>query len=332
MENIIGLTRTQCECFDVEANESDSGLWLDELEGLNLKMIEAGTYCEELGEFMAKARGNAIASFKADVLANLRNYYRPRYDAFVGLLGQEQGTKYVTPSTDFAGAYIKSKIVKGSYLKIKRIGININESKTVEIKGYFNGEEILDEEIEIQSEANKWKYTELEEHIILDLWKDGYNKVEYLLGYFPEGEKYRDNKTDCGCSRKSNLENFIEFKGAFGTIESYSKGDNAHGLVFDVEIICESDSLIEDNIIYPDYKLVSAHAVRYKAGFYLSQYILTSGNTNIYTVVNPEQLFANAQGYEKEYQDRVKGWLPENTRINNDCYICNKTKMGRILS
>jgi len=35
---IIGLSRTNCECFDIpaDASESMSGLYLDELESLNI--------------------------------------------------------------------------------------------------------------------------------------------------------------------------------------------------------------------------------------------------------------------------------------------------------
>jgi hypothetical protein len=344
MENLIGLSRTECECFELEDSESDSGLWLDELEGLNLKMIDAGTYCQELADFMKQARDNAIISLKADLLSALRNNYKPRHDAFVGLLGQLSYKKSITPTDEFVGVELASKMIKGSKIKIKRIGINIDTTKTVDVRFYLRGEEISVTEaesgeediapVEIEAIANKWVYKTLDEPIILDLWVDGYNCLEYLVGYFPSGEKYKDNDTDCGCGSKSNyIENFIKFSGASGEVDDYRTSAKAHGLVLDVEMFCETEDIIEDNLIYSDFKLVLAHSLRYKAGFFLAQSILSSPNGNVYTnAVNPEQLYTNALGYESEYKNRVKSWLPENIKITNGCYVCAGARMAGILS
>lgn len=323
------------------ASTSDTDLWLDELEGLSLKMIDAGIYCEELGSFMAKARENAIKTFRSDLLANLKSHFRPRHEAYTGLLGQLSYRRNTTPSTEFIGHSLDSKRIKGSRVKIKRIGININASKDVAIKFYKRVglldsgqpeyQELTDYSQALTAVANTWSYKTVTD-VTLDLWEDGYEETEYLIGYFPTTETHKDNLTDCGCgTRKNSLANYISFNGVSGTLENLNKTGSAHGLVLEVEMLCETTQIIDDNLIYPDFELVAAHAIRYKAGFFLTQYIIASNNTNIYTLINDAaQLFALGKGYEFEYQQRVKGWLSENIRINNDCYICRGPKMGGI--
>ena len=51
-ENIIGLSRTDCECVEarpVDAGVTESGLYLDELDGLTIRMAEAKRDCGEGG-------------------------------------------------------------------------------------------------------------------------------------------------------------------------------------------------------------------------------------------------------------------------------------------
>jgi hypothetical protein len=49
-EDIIGLSRTTCPCLDVNTFDgSKSDLYLDELQGLNLKSLSGLENCEDHG-------------------------------------------------------------------------------------------------------------------------------------------------------------------------------------------------------------------------------------------------------------------------------------------
>ena len=70
-ENIIGLSRTPCPCVEdlnADAVVSESGLFLDELDGLSINMLNAGVDCGQgtLWEMLARARvGVALRVTKA---------------------------------------------------------------------------------------------------------------------------------------------------------------------------------------------------------------------------------------------------------------------------
>ena len=75
-ENIIGLSRTDCECVEdrpVSAGTSASGLYLDELEGLSIRLADTKRDCGEssLWTMMARARENAVKDMVSDILACL---------------------------------------------------------------------------------------------------------------------------------------------------------------------------------------------------------------------------------------------------------------------
>ena len=91
--SIIGLTRTDCECYGTipdDAADSLSGLYIDELVGLSF--IQSMTDCDngnDLFQNMVKARDNAITSFQADTNALLLENFKMRRNPFKG--GDRQG-------------------------------------------------------------------------------------------------------------------------------------------------------------------------------------------------------------------------------------------------
>ena len=79
-ENIIGLSRTECTCYDddkpADFDTSESGLYLDELEPLD--QLEGLDNCEKgsVWEAMEKARENAVRFFIQDTNSKLLQTYQ----------------------------------------------------------------------------------------------------------------------------------------------------------------------------------------------------------------------------------------------------------------
>lgn len=54
LDTVIGLSRTVCNCYEdqpADYDVSDSGLYIDELEGLNLQIAGGAADCEQGGVF-----------------------------------------------------------------------------------------------------------------------------------------------------------------------------------------------------------------------------------------------------------------------------------------
>ena len=69
--------------------------------------------------------------------------------------------------------------------------------------------------------------------------------------------------------------------------------------------------------------IATASAIRYKAGFYIIEKILASGNINRYTMTDRERLMGKKNTYIKEYNTYID-WIAQNVNTNiNDCLICN---------
>jgi len=90
-EYIVGLSRTTCECYTppADADESMSGLYIDELESLSA--INSSINCENGAEVFAqieKARQIAITTFQGETNALLMRNFRLRRQNFYGVIGR----------------------------------------------------------------------------------------------------------------------------------------------------------------------------------------------------------------------------------------------------
>jgi len=98
-----------------------------------------------------------------------------------------------------------------------------------------------------------------------------------------------------------------------------------YGLILDVDFKCKVQDLIcKDALDFENNgtALAMAVAVRYKAGVYLSDSILASGNINRYTMTDRERIMGKKNSYEKMYQSTMQ-WLVDNINYKaNDCLAC----------
>jgi hypothetical protein len=353
LHNIIGLSETVCDCFDdgkpADYNESESGIFLDQLDGLDLNTVNAISDCAQGGlwDIMLKSRENGIKAFKADVLGLLLTKYKPKRKPFSGVIGSSSGKNFLSLNTDFAGERIYCANIIGGVMVIKRIGVFMDSDATFDIEVR---NELGDSPIEtrtVSSQANKLTWNDVPD-IELPMNLETNDNPNYFITYPTAGLKPKDTTNGCGCSQniykyywslqrpmfktfqKDRWSEYIMITGITGNdladVENFDTSEKNYGLFFDVEFKCATSDLICNEAINYESNgvaLAMAYAIRYKAGFLLIDSLLASGNISRYTMMDRERLMQKKNTYNKEYQDRIQ-WITDQINYQaNDCLVCN---------
>src|SRR5688572_15167585 len=96
LDNIIGLSRTECDCLlpagsdeAEEISESASGVYLDEIDGFNINVVNAAADCAKGGLFdrMFRAVENAKQDFITHTLGCMNRKFKMRAETFAGQIG-----------------------------------------------------------------------------------------------------------------------------------------------------------------------------------------------------------------------------------------------------
>jgi hypothetical protein len=353
--NIIGLSRTDCDCFTAgmpsDASESKSGIYLDELEGLNLNMVSSAADCEGLWQMMEAAREEAIRQTRADLLACITAGARIKRQPYHGIMGEYLEARNLMTSGVFNAAVIQFAAIAGGYFKIKRIGTKFDTTGTITVDVYDRFDSVAIASVVLNTEAGKLKWNDFE-FLIDELKKiDGANQRLYFI--YQTTFKPYNTAASCGCGANKPVWNTLNpcynvinnkdygwasyamLGGAKGASiadrESWQYVKETYGLVFDVEIGCRAEQTIckdEFNFQSDPYAITIAHAVRFKAGELLMQNIGSKANPNYYTLVIPEKIDELKAAYRSEYENRLYNYLcieltsSENLNRYSDCYTC----------
>lgn len=341
LDNVIKLSRTTCNCFDDDKpndfNVGKTEVYLDELDGLGLSLLNASSTCEEgsLWDMMAKARTNATLAFKTDLLSAIENNFVSKRPNYSGLLGQTTFTSTLPISTPYAGQVITFKPIVGAKMIVKRIGLIMNVSVPVTVSVYNNDENKTNPigTYTINSVANSIAFGVLSTPLELPLWSKNINDLEYYFVYSISGFQPKNNKTECvpcsGGVKNVVWNNWVNLNGISGSTNDYStfnKTETLNGLVVDAEFKCDASRIICSEEYPIDFEtgrgMQMAYAIRFKAGDILLNNILSSPEINRYTMIDREALYGKRNWCRSNYQDWIK-YLSENTPIiNNDCWIC----------
>lgn len=324
-KNIFGLSAKAPECFTTETaitkaeiETSDSGLYLDELDDLNLNMAGAAFDCSEgnIFELMDKAKKNALLELQTSLLAGLSGTAKQRRTPFIGLIGSEASKGTVAASDgDVLRLILKPTLPKSVILKIKRIGLLLDSDAVVQVNIPTTGQAF-----EVVTAARTPSYYQFPkgEELIINL-SDEYgtaNQVEF--NYTVQGFRPLANLASCGCGQRDQV------LGAFfegGSIIS----QQANGILLDVEITCDPKNVIilnyEQN---PAASAVLAKSALLKTAELLIERINSSDNINRYTMLDSQYLWGKRNHFRKEYQDRIS-WLltSEGLDLSKDsCFVC----------
>ncbi len=346
-ENIIGLSRRDCPCVEdrtVDAGVSESGLYLDELPGLNLRLLDTAADCGDDGLWakLERARENAIedtiAELGACIAANT-DTARPPGTSIIGQDKNAARSSVKLPRT-YHGLAIETALVRGGICEITAIGTAfkaVNNTGTVAVKVYNRPEESADPiaEVTLNTTPDRVIWTDLPEPIALTMQQDTAVQPRFWILYEPNGMEAMNTEINCGCvgykpywSHQNPQYTTKQDKGvhlwAWWAMAAGTKGDDlsgrltwtvenpTHGLLLKVRLKCdEVSSFCDPNADYrmdPIQKVI-AHAVRFKAGANLLQDILTSPRIDRFTMTAGEQLEALKKDYEAEFEKRVGGFL-----------------------
>lgn len=359
--NIIGLSRSTCECFEEgrpeDYNLSDSDLFLDELEYLNLNLAEAAADCSSgsLWDVLLSARKEAVNHFQSDLMGCIRSKTKLQRKSYKGLIGNpyKKVNSDLAMNNTFHGVRWFAANVVGGFIRIKRIGTMFNQTSTITLKLYNSEDEDVQEFI-LDTEAYKLKWNDITP-VELDLKATGFNK-EFAWLYTPAGGlKARNLVIDCNCgsgfhpswnSEKPQFYSKVN-KGDFGwadwILAEGTKGNNidnwnqftltneTQGLVFDLEIGCRMNTVLCDeefDFVENQFAKVMAHAVRFRAAAIVLAKGISSGNPSRYTLLDGDNVAYAKSQCMKEYDRRIT-WLcdemskPENINQTSDCLVCN---------
>lgn len=356
LDNIIGLSRTACDCADPKSfqhNVSTSGRYLDETEGLSLNLIDAAADCEHgsVWDMMDKARSNATLSFKGDMMAKLLTTYKHKRKPFSGMMGGTEFKNSIEISGTYAGVQVHCQNIIGGIMSVKRIGLCFDSTVDFTLYVYDNLTNDVIDSFEVHANANALTWYNLASPLNLDMNNSGNENPRYYFIYEKETFKPKDVKASCGCGgghyayyfnpekpvyrsfppyEKYRWSEFVMLTGSVGDSiadrENWSNTQYLNGLILDVDFKCKiQDLLCKDALDFDtnENAAAMAEAIQVRSAAYLIDSILASGNINRYTMTDRERLMGKKNSYVSQY-GKIVEWLAQNINIGtNDCLACN---------
>lgn len=338
-DSVVGVSRNPDLCVTGSYDtDSLSGLYLDELPGTSLRILDSVGGNTSLVEKMEYARENAINAFKIDVMKEILKTKEPARPRFIGDIGGKSFTSVMSADT-YHGLRMYSDILGGTFvLRGVTLMLDVTEAVTLQV---FSEPEAEDGGAELThfhltSLSDKRKYTAVTP-TTFDLEGD-----LYFL-FTTTGQPY-NNKLTCNCGGfkwcfniehpcyRYSRDKWTEWAMVGGTHGSdltirddWGTTREARGIILhgdfncdSLGILCSDHSNWTENVV--DQAIASA--IVYKAGSFLSTYIMDSEEVNRFTLLGIDQLGANIAFYEQSYVKMIEfiGANIEDDR--NECLKC----------
>ncbi len=348
LENIIGLSRTTCNCYDDgkpgDFDVSNSDLFLDELDGLELKMIEADIECgeDDIWQKMSTAVANAKIEFRKDFMKCLGLTTGRKRKPFFGTTGLTEWNKSIIVNNTFIGLKLSGTNIKGAEFTLNGIKTLMDTTVgpfTIEIYNNLQPTPLL-----ILNNINAVADTITDNDFVPDplltfpLYTEECDELEYYIVYQPAGAfAPRNNQVNCGCSTRPEWEKWIDIHGVVGDVvaerENWFINDFANGLFLDIQFNCNTSELICGGTNAPldfendDVAMCEAYAIRYAAGRSLVDNILGSGRINIYTMLPSKTLWNLRNHFQERYEHNVAYICQEVDITSNGCLMCDDKRI-----
>lgn len=349
---IIGLYRGTCECFDpkdpyeLDYNTSNSGLYLNELHPLNNLMGLENCENDHLWELMNRARERAIINFVTDTNAMLSQEYRLKYRPYTGIIGRVRHKTDRNIAKTYAGVVLRCNPIESGEFVLTGISTIFSYTGTVTVTVYDNMNNNLGSYV-LNTTADTITPNTLATELSLPLFSDYVDSLEYYLIYTVGGQP-RDNDLSCNCGQFKPQYDLVhpyytkvkpkEYGWAnyvmAGGVETNSldfmnepKSGNSqmNGLVLHVEFRCKvGETLCKDELDFIGDPIAGAiaHAILYKAGYILSDMILTTNEINRQTMMNREQLVSFQKEWIEKYNAMIT-YIVQNVDVSeSDCFEC----------
>ena len=340
-ENIFGLSRSEDLCvdgWDAAYAVSLSGSYLDEVEGMSLRGLDAVGGKNDLWTMMDNARQNGINTFKTDIFPELLKYNQYRREKFQGEIGHRRFTLPITKDI-YHGMRVYSDI-RGGVFTLRGVTLNLNTTENVNLLIYDDFQ--LLHTVAISSDAGKPKLTTITP---IELTLNG----NYYFIYAPVGTPM-NNKMTCGCGGyrwcfntekpcyNSSKENWTLWSMAGGIhgdvlsdrdewgVTEYAQGLRLHGdfKCDAMQMLCTDASDFENNEI----DSAIAWAILWKSAQFLTYEIRNSQEVSRNLLLaNDDILNANMEYYSAKYTVLIN-FIAENIEPSrNECLKC-RSSMG----
>lgn len=341
-DKIIGLSQTECECFDEEkpedASESESGVFLDQLEGFNIKIASGADDCAKGGiwDRMALAVENAKTDLVKDLLGCIGATYKPRYEIFSGQLGDIAFKAAQTLTVPYAGIKLYPAQLRGGVTVLKRIGILIDTAVNVTVKVYKSengvGALVNSYTTAVPVTANALTWLALSTPLELPMYSNNC-RIDYFVLLQLDGTfKPLDNKKDCGCGGvKRPYLKWMDFTGTKGTdptnFNSFNNTTSINGLNLDVEIKCKTSEIICGpdrplDFVNDSFSQYLAYGIRFRAAERLYRDLLATDVISRFTLMGREETEKQVVEWNAAYRQCIS-YLCDIVNIgNNDCLVC----------
>lgn len=329
LENIIGITRTPCQCLSdclpKGYSNSDSGLYIDELSEspISIHQLRGASECKDIGILLNTAKENAIKEFKRELYKQLYARYKTSAKPFSGIIGSLSNNRILELNTNYAGISIQGKL-SGASCNIKKINTAFDRTASFDLLIYKRDERI--KTIHLQSIVGQIKENTVD--IQLPLYDD-YGPIAYYLVYQKIGNP-KDNTISCNCGGKeSMIAQYIDVRGITSdSIGNYAQSGYANGLLIEAELSCNTEDIVCNALNDQFLKVAIEWSILRKAVEILITGVLNSTVINIESLANREQMYYNAQSLSKKFNNDVQ-WIAENIDLtDNGCFICNSDNEG----
>jgi len=310
-----------------------SGLYVDELPGMSLRILNATDNSTTLLEKMTRARENAVNTFKVDLTQEVLKYKEPIRDRFTGDIGYKQFKTLVSGTHTYYGLRMYSDI-RGGTFTLRSITIILNTTEALNL--FIYDEYDLLYTIPITSQADRPKTTDITP-IELSLDRN------YYFLFDPVGTPY-SNKLTCGCGTyrwcfcpetpcyKPSRDKWTEWAmigGVTGEIlaerEDWSCSTCANGLSLHGNFTCSMMNALcneDSDFVNNEIDVAMAWAILYKTGEFLTNYIMDTGEVSRYTLLGTEALNENRIYYNKRYAIMIDFIAKSLDDDRDDCLRC----------
>ena len=360
LSNIIGLTSSDCECWDSskpanfnDLNESSSGYYVAESDTIPLRWTNTSADCENGGiwDLIINSRSKGIDEFFSDFLQRVEEKKELKYRPFTTI-----GDKYFSSGDvvnyNTLGVYIEPARIKGGQLYVEGVELaffsGVNTPVNITVNVYKNNDFVIPIGSGTgQVSTNKeFTFIPLDTPITIDFTDSRPDKDEryYFLYELPNGfiPVNNDYKIRACCGKNNYHENpYLEIMDLRGVqldgvqnVNRQLASSRAHGMIIKAKFNCDYYSWLCDLAVNPKrvfetsqgnlmVGMALVQAIQAKSVIKLATSILKSSRINHFTMLDgKEGLYMTINHYKKEYEEAMKNLVHYMPKDTSDCLKC----------
>ena len=369
LNNIIGLSDTDCNCWDSSKpvdfdtlNESLSGLYVSQPNTIPIRWTNGAADCENGGvwDLLIQARKDAVRDLVADFLAANSQVRKEQFLPFTKI-----GDPYYKRATlvrgDVAGAYIEPYDIRGGKIRVESVDLTFFSGIVAPVDVDISIYSSLDLDTPLATAtanitANKVTATAVfPTPYIIDMGeiREDLNERFYFLYEVPAGAVpvYNDTEKGCNCSRKTKYRDnpYLQVMHVGGAqtdavtnvITNTLSSGGMNGLVINASMECDYYTWLCELAQKPNeltsqggqrlkLGMALADGIQAKAVANLAQSIINSGRINYYTMVlDVKPLYIAMNSNLKVYQKAIDNLVYYMPEDVTDCLVCATDKRMR---